>query len=330
MKRTLPIRSRSVLAAATAVLLAGGLAACGSGNSLEKSGGSGSGSSKAGSKSKGTLVVGSAGFTESKVLANMYALVLQKAGYTTSVQTVSDREIYEPALEKGDLAVVPEYAATMAEFLNTKINGPKATEQHPVASPDINSTEANLKKLAAQKGLTALAPGKAVDQNAFAVSQTFAAKYHLKTLSDLGRAGVPVTIAAGEECKTRPFCAPGLEKKYGIKVKGIDPKGVGTVPSKQAVQRGTDQLVLTVSTDATLPDFKLTLLQDDKKLQNADNVVPVLNTKKANKPDIAAALEKLTSVLTTQDLATLNRDVDAQRQKPADVAKTYLTQKGLL
>ncbi|MFD4793768.1 ABC transporter substrate-binding protein [Streptomyces anulatus] len=307
------------------VALAGSLAACG-GDSLEKEKG-GSGSS-AGDGKKGSLVVGSASFTESKVLAELYAQILGDAGYSTSITTVKNRELYEPSLEKGEIDVVPEYAATIAEFLNAKVNGAKEAQAAPVASGDAAATVAALEKLAGPLGLKVLPVGKAVDQNAFAVSKEFAEKNNLTTLSDLGKAKIKVKIAAGDECEVRPFCAPGLKKTYGIDVTGIDPKGVGTPQSKQAVRDGKVQLVLTTTTDAVLDG--LVFLEDDKKLQNADNVLPVLNAADAGAPEIAEALGKITSALTTEDLAELNRKVDAERAKPADVAKEYLESKGLI
>ncbi|WP_328537432.1 ABC transporter substrate-binding protein [Streptomyces sp. NBC_00344] len=311
------------------VALAGSLAACG-GDSLEKDKGGGAGSAQGGGGKKGSLVVGAAGFTESKVLAELYSQVLRQAGYKTSVTTVNNRELYEPSLEKGQIDVVPEYAATLAEFLNAKVNGAKAAEKKPVASGDVAATVAALKKLAEPRGLKVLPAGAAVDQNAFAVTKEFAAKNKLKSLSDLGASKTEVRIAAGDECTVRPFCAPGLKSKYGIGVTGIDPKGVGTPQAKQAVKDGTDQLVLTTTTDATLDTYGLVLLQDDKKLQNADNVLPVVNAGDAGGADIAAALGKLTTALTTGDLVQLNRKVDSERAKPADVAKDYLKTKGLI
>ncbi|CAL9495869.1 ABC transporter substrate-binding protein [Streptomyces sp. enrichment culture] len=310
-----------------ALALTGGLTACGGGSLEERGGSTGDPSGAAG---KGTLVVGSAGFTESQVLAELYAGVLTDAGYRTSIRTVENRELYEPSLEKGEIDVVPEYAATLAEFLNAKANGPKAPEEKPVASSDVNATVAALEKLAAPRGLKVLPAGEAVDQNAFAVTEEFAARHKLKTLSDLGRSKVKVKIAAGDECTVRPFCAPGLKSVYGIDVAGVDPKGVGTPQAKQAVKDGVDQLVLTTTTDATLDAFGLVLLKDDKKLQNADNVLPVVNAKDAGSPEIAAALGKITKVLSTADLVELNRKVDAERAKPADVAKAYLREKGLI
>ncbi|MGF3218331.1 ABC transporter substrate-binding protein [Streptomyces albidoflavus] len=312
------MRARALLAALLLTLLA----ACAGGPSLEDQG---QVTAPPGDSSR--LTVGSAGFTESDLLAQMYALLLRRAGYETELITVANRELYEPALESGRVDVVPEYAATFADWLNAKENGPDA---EPVGSPDLATTMKALRRLAAPRGLTVLDPGKAVDQNAFAVTREFAVEHSLRTLSDLGASGLPVRLAAGDECVSRPYCRPGLEKTYGIDVTAVDPKGVGTTQAKRAVQSGQDQMVLTTTTDATLDDFGLVLLEDDKKLQNADAVVPVVNRARARSERVARALDALAPVLTTADLAGLNRQVDSWRRLPEDVARAYLEEKGLL
>ncbi|MFJ9242035.1 ABC transporter substrate-binding protein [Streptomyces sp. NPDC101776] len=273
------------------------------------------------------LTIGSAGFTESDLLAQMYALLLKQAGYQTSLLTVANRELYEPALESGQIDVVPEYAATFADWLNAKTNGPDAPA---VGSPDLATTMKALRELATPRGLTVLDPGKAVDQNAFAVARSYAREHHLKTLSDLGASGLKVRLAAGDECVQRPYCEPGLKKTYGIDITAVDPKGVGTTQAKSAVQNGQDQMVLTTTTDATLDAFGLVLLTDDKHLQNADYVVPVVNRSRAGSPGVTKALGKLNDVLTTADLASMNQQVDSWRRLAQDVARTYLKEKGLL
>ncbi|MCX4850907.1 ABC transporter substrate-binding protein [Streptomyces sp. NBC_00893] len=273
------------------------------------------------------LTIGSAGFTESDLLAQMYALLLNRAGYSTKIISVTNREIYEPALENGQIDVVPEYAATFADWLNAKKNGADAT---PVGSPDLAATMKALRALAAPRGLTVLDAGRAVDQNAFAVTARYAAEHHLKTLGDLGRSGLPVRLAAGDECVQRPYCAPGLKKTYGIRVTAVDPKGVGTTQAKQAVQNGQDQMVLTTTTDATLDNFGLVLLTDDRHLQNADYLVPVVNRSRAGSEGVRKALGRLNTVLTTADLARLNEQVDSWRRLPEDVARNYLESEHLV
>ncbi|MFJ2784175.1 MULTISPECIES: ABC transporter substrate-binding protein [unclassified Streptomyces] len=321
-RRTLPgprrRRPRPALGAVLALVLAG----CGTGPSLENRG-----AVTAPPGDSHRLTVGSAGFTESDVLAQLYALLLQDAGHRTKILSVTNRELYEPALESGQIDVVPEYAATFADWLNAKTHGPDAPT---VGSPDLATTMTALRALAAPRGLTVLGPGRAVDQNAFAVTAAFAAEHRLKTLSDLGASGLPVRLAAGDECVVRPYCAPGLRKVYGIDVTAVDPKGVGTTPAKQAVQNGQDQMVLTTTTDATLDTFGLVLLADDKRLQNADHVVPVVNRARAGGPGVTRALARLNTVLTTADLARLNEQVDGWRRLPEDVARAYLRAEGLL
>jgi len=309
---------RRALALAAVMLLAG----CSTGPSLENQG-----AVTAPPGDSHHLTIGSAGFTESDLLAQMYSLLLKQAGYKTSLLTVANRELYEPALESGQIDVVPEYAATFADWLNAKTNGADAP---PVGSPDLDATMKALRQLATPRGLTVLAPGRAVDQNAFAVSASYARQHHLKTLSDLGASGLKVRLAAGDECVQRPYCEPGLKKTYGIDITAVDPKGVGTTPAKRAVQSGQDQMVLTTTTDATLSEFGLVLLADDKHLQNADYVVPVVNRSRAGGEGVTKALGKLNDVLTTADLAAMNEQVDSWRRLAEDVARTYLKDKGLL
>ncbi|MFF5426634.1 MULTISPECIES: ABC transporter substrate-binding protein [unclassified Streptomyces] len=314
------MRTARLAAGALAALLA--LAGCATGPALEDRG-----AVTAPPGDSHRLTVGSAGFTESELLARMYALLLEQAGYRTTLLTVTNRELYEPALENGQIDVVPEYAATFADWLNAKVNGPDAPA---VGSPDLTATMSALRRLAGPRGLTVLDPGRAVDQNAFAVTAAFAAEHRLRTLSDLGARGVPVRLAAGDECVRRPYCAPGLRKVYGIDVTAVDPKGVGTTQAKQAVRDGQDQLVLTTTTDATLDDFGLVLLADDRHLQNADHIVPVVNRARAGSPRVTRVLGRLNDVLTTADLADLNERVDSWRRLPEDVARAYLVAKGLL
>lgn len=311
-------RRRSLVPLAGVAALSMALTSC-AGQSLEQSGGGG----------EGSLVIGSAGFSESEIMAQLYAQLLADAGYRTRVQRLENRELYAPALEKGQIDIVPEYAATLAEFLNAKVNGAEAAERKPVASADPDATVKALTKLAEPRGLTVLAAGDAVNQNAFAVTRDFARKHNLRTLSDVGKAELKIRLAAGDECAERPFCQPGLERRYGIDVTRLDPKGVGTVQGKQSVRHGNNDMVLTTTTDASLAEFDLVLLEDDKGLQNADNVLPVVNTEDASDQRITNALDKLTRVLTTKDLVELNRKVDSERRKPVDVAEEYLKSKGL-
>jgi osmoprotectant transport system substrate-binding protein len=307
------------------ITLALGVSAC-SGSSDAFSG-STSGSSSGGSGGSGSLTVGGADFTEMLIMEQMYGQLLAKAGYTVDYKTAGNREIYAKSLESGEIDVVPEYAATMAEYLNQQANGPDAKA---IATSDPATTVAAMTPLAKAKGLSVLTPAQAADQNGFAVSKKFADANHITTLSQLAALKKPIRLAAVVECPKRPFCSPGLSSTYGLNITQILPLGFGSPQAKQAVLDGKADLALVGTTDATLSGLGLVLLEDDKHLQLADNLVPVVNAASAGTPEVAKVLDKLSAVLTTEDLAQLDAQVDAQRLKPADVARTYLQSKGLL
>jgi len=197
----------------------------------------------------GKIVVGAANFSENEILANLYVAVLKKAGYSASVKNVQSREVYEPALEHGQLDVMPEYAATLTEFLNSKDNGKNAK---PLASPDISTTIAALKTIAAKRGLMPLQPSAATDENAFAVRKDFAEANHLTTLSDLANYHGKLVLGGPPECPTRPFCEVGLKKVYGITFTGFKALDVGGPVTVAAIRNGNVQIGLVFSSDPAL------------------------------------------------------------------------------
>jgi osmoprotectant transport system substrate-binding protein len=277
---------------------------------------------------RGPLTVASAGYTESDVMAALYSALLTKGGYAVKVTSIPATDLLETSLEKRLVALVAQPAAGYTNQLNALIRGAGAA---PVASHDITATMAQLSPLALSRGLTPLKPTAAVDEFAFAVTRSYATLHGLTTLSDLGRVGTAVRLAAGDDCATAAWCQPGLLSTYGIKVSFLDPLGVDTTVAKNAVINKKDQLAAVVTTDGTLAAAKLVVLTDDKHLQAAGNLVPIVNTKSlAAHPDIATDLNKLVAVLSTDDVARMIAAVDIARQRPADVAAAYLRSKSLL
>lgn len=198
----------------------------------------------------GKIVVGAANFSENQTLANIYAQTLNAAGFQASVKTVGNRELYEPALEKGELQVVPEYAGTLTEFLNKKQNGPNAS---PKASGDLNATVQALTALGAKAGLKFGKPAEAADQNAFAVTKAFADKYGVSKLSDVAvKCPGGLTLGGPPECPQRPFCEPGLKDTYGINITGFQSLDAGGPLSKTALRAGKVAMALVFSSDAVL------------------------------------------------------------------------------
>ena len=313
---------RVVLAAVAAPLLL--VAACGDGgtDALDGSGDSADGGSS------GEVVIAYQDYTEMSIMAEMYAALLEAEGFDPTLKGVGDRAIYAGELESGEVHVAPEYVSSMTEFLNRDINGPDAP---PVAKPDVDATMAELEKLASEKNMTPLEPAEAEDANAFAVTQAFSDENDVTTLSDLGELGEPVALAAAADCPERPDCQKGLESVYGVKIGKFEPLGFGTPQTKSALTDGEVQVGQVGTSDGQVEQLELVVLEDDKDWQNAENLVPVVSTEflDAN-PEVLEILNKLSDVLTTEDLMTLNAKVDAERQLASDVAEDYLSSKGLL
>jgi osmoprotectant transport system substrate-binding protein len=316
---------RASVATLALVALAIGAAGCGDDDSGDTTP---SGTSTTSSGASGSITVGGADFTEMLIMEQIYALALKDAGFTVNVLSVTNRENYASALESGEIDVVPEYAATMAEFLNVEDNGPDAT---PVASGDVNPTVSALKKLAEAHGLAVLDVSQAADENAFMVTKAFADENGLETLSDLAALDQPIKLAAAQECPERPFCEPGLESTYGLNITEVLPLGYGSLQTKQAVQNGEAQLGQTGTTDGSLDQFDLVVLKDDQQLQNADNLIPMVNADTlAEHPEIADVLNAVSAALTTEILGQMNLKVDVERQQPEDVARDFLESAGLI
>jgi osmoprotectant transport system substrate-binding protein len=195
-----------------------------------------------------SVVVGAANFSESATLGEIYAAVLRSAGYAVEVQTIGNRETYLPALQSGQITLTPEYAATLAEFLNTAANGPDA---EPVASADPDATVDALTTLGPDAGLAFGAVSAAQDQNAFAVTTAFAEEHGVETLSDLASAcDGGVVLAGPAECPERPFCQIGLEETYDVRVAEFRSYDFGLIGD--AVRGGEASLGLVLSSDGSL------------------------------------------------------------------------------
>lgn len=199
----------------------------------------------------GALTVGAANFSENATLGELYKIALTAAGYKVTVQQIGNRELYEPALEKGDIDVVPEYAATLATFLNGKVNGKNAPDP---SSPELATTMKNLTALGEKSGLVFGQPSQAQDQNAFATTTAFADKYGVKTLSDLAAkcSGAATVLGGPPECPQRPKCQQGLESTYNFKAGTFNSLDAGGPLTKTGLKQGTISVGLVFSSDGAL------------------------------------------------------------------------------
>lgn len=310
-----------VVGAATLLAVAMLAAACGSsGDDDVSSDTSETTTTEAAPKQK--VVIGSFNFSESAILAHMYAKALEADGYPVEVRAnLGSREVVAPALEKGEIGLYPGYVATELEFLN-KGKGE--------ASGDVNATVQKLRSYLEPKSLTALEPSPAIDANAFAVTKATADELGLVKLSDVAaKANGKLVLGGPPECPTRPFCQPGLEKTYKIKFKSFKPLDAGGPLSKGALEKGDVDIALVFSSDGAIPAKGFVVLEDDKKLQNADNIVPIISFE-ASGGNVAEILNKISATLTTADLSELNKRADIDKEDPEALAEEYLKAKKLI
>ena len=269
-------------------------------------------------QSKGTVTVGTFNFSESGILGHIYGGALKAKGWTVKYRdNLGNREVVEPALERGDIDLYPGYAATELEFVN-KGKGE--------ATPDAQATASKLNTYLDPKSLKALNPSTAVDQNAFAVSKN--GKWSsMKKLSDLAAVGDQLTLGGPAECPKRPFCQAGLEKVYGIHFKAFKALDVGGPLTKAALDKGDIDVGLITSSDSAYATGKYVQLEDDKHLQNADNVTPVVRTKTVTS-DADSVLNAVSSKLNTDDLIAMNKKADVDKQDPDQIAADWLKSHG--
>jgi osmoprotectant transport system substrate-binding protein len=267
--------------------------------------------------SKGTITVAGFNFPESSILAELYGQALAHDGYTVNYKLLlGTREVVAPAIKSGQIDLYPGYAATELEFYNSGAGE---------ANGDATATTAKLNSHLSSLSLVALTPSAAVDQNAFAVTKATQTKYSLSKLSDLTAIGDQLVLGAGPECPTRPFCQPGLKTTYSINFKAFKALDTDGPLTRAAFKNGTIQVGLVFSSDADLNQLGLVVLQDDKHLENADNVVPIVRQAVATS-EVTSVLNKISAGLTTADLVTMNGQVELLHQDADAVAAAYLQQ----
>jgi osmoprotectant transport system substrate-binding protein len=266
---------------------------------------------------KGTLVVAGFNFPESSILAEIYGQALSHDGYTINYKlNLGTREVLAPAMKAGQVDLYPGYAASDLEYYNNKAGE---------ATGDPLATTAKLNSHLQSLSLLALTPSAAVDQNAFAVTKATQSKYSLTKLSDLAPIGSQLVLGAGPECPTRPYCLPGLQKTYGIQFKDFKALDTDGPATRAAFKNGSIQVGLVFSSDGDLNSLGLVVLQDDKQLEAADNIVPIIRQAAAS-DEVKKVLDAIDAKLTTADLVTMNAQVSLLHQDADAVATAWLQQ----
>ena len=278
-----------------------------------------------GSGDKGTVHIAGQNFGEATLLAAMYDELLTNAGYDTDVKLVDSRAAYIGTFPK-TIDVVPEYVGGIVNELNARKNGADAK---PFEAGDGQDLAKQGKSLLDEQGVTLLDLSSATDTNAFFVTKDYSESEGVTKLSDLK--GKSVVLAANPDCEGRLDCEGGLTDDYGIDITKVLPLGYASDQTYQSVLDGESQLGETSTTDGTLASQGLVVLEDDKQIQPAQNLVPAVGTEfLAAHPDVAQPLNDLMAALTTEKLTELNAKIAVDREKPEDVAHDFLTEAGLV
>jgi osmoprotectant transport system substrate-binding protein len=280
--------------------------------------GCGGGDSGGGRVDPDAIRVASFDFTESHVVAELYAQVLERAGIpVVRHMRLGSRESVEPALEQDVVDLVPEYTGTALTFLDR--GGRRATA-------DADSTYRLLKEAFAARGVIVLARSPASNQNALAVTSATAARLHLSQISNLEAVAPTLTFGGPPECQQRQFCLPGFEAVYGLRFKAFRPLDAAGPLTVAALQGNEVDVALLFTTTPQVASENFVLLEDDRGLQPADNVVPVVRRAVVDRygDRVAAALDPISTRLTSDDLRSLNGQVDVDGRTPAQAARAWL------
>jgi osmoprotectant transport system substrate-binding protein len=296
---------RNRILGATVVALALVAAACGSGEDSDTEG--------------PTIVVGSTNFGEQEILGEIFAQALENAGYPVETKfQLGTREVVNPALKSGEIDLMAEYTGTLLTF------------EGGTSSTDTEQTHSDLVEILEPLGLTALDYAPAQDKNGFVVTAETASEYGLAKVSDLEAQNGNLVLGGPPECPNREFCLIGLGSVYGLEFASFQPLDVGGPLTVAALDGGEIDVGLLFTSDGVIAAKGYVLLEDDKLLQPAENIVPVIRTSVLDEYDSALSdlLNDVAAEITTAELSELNKRFGLDAEDADVLAKEWLADKG--
>jgi osmoprotectant transport system substrate-binding protein len=306
------VKQMAAVGATVAALL---LAGCGGGDPLGQQ--SSAAPSASGGGASGPIVVGSANFTESTIIAEIYSQALAAKGIESSTKlNIGSREVYIKALQDSSISVVPEYTGNLLGFVDADATA-KTAEEVEAALPD-----------ALPDGLEVLKSSTAIDQDVYVVSKEFAEKNGVASLADLAKITDGVTVAGFSELEQRDYGPKGLTSVYNVKVKEFKPYDSAELMAEE-LNKGNVDVADLFTTASAISRNQLVQLEDPEQMILPQNVIPLVRSEVAQNSTATQALDAVQAALTTEDLIALNSKVDDDRQDPDQVAKEWLTSKGL-
>jgi osmoprotectant transport system substrate-binding protein len=266
-----------------------------------------------------TVRIGSANFTENRLLAEIYATALSIKGVKVERQFgIGSRETYFPGLRDGSIDLIPDYTGNLLQYLD-----PQATATAP----------ADVYAQVEQKlppSLKVLQPSAAEDKDAVVVTRAYATQNNLRSIADLTRLCPTATFGGPPEFQTRTYGIPGIQKAYGCTFKEFRALDSGGPLTVAALRDNTIQAADLFTTDTSIPDNDFVILDDPKSNFAAQQVVPLVNAAKLSNPAVADTLNRISAKLDTATLTDLNRRLDGpDKPDPAQVARDWLSSAGI-
>jgi osmoprotectant transport system substrate-binding protein len=274
-----------------------------------------------------TIRIGSDGFYEAKLMAEIYAQALEAGGYEVDRTGIGmgARKVSAPALESGQIDLKPEY-----------IGSGLAYYQPGQQTGDPAANQAALQAVLATKGggITVLDYSPAADQNAFVVRRETADELNLTTMSDLAAVQGQLRFGVATDCATNPVCAPALQSAYGLDVSNATKLAACDTPMVQALKGGTIDVGELCSTQPEIAVNGWVVLTDDKQTQPAENIAPLVRNdlldKLADRSGFEEILDAVSAAMDTATLTDLGRQVSVDNEDIAAVAEAWLQAKGLV
>jgi osmoprotectant transport system substrate-binding protein len=270
------------------------------------------------------ITVGSFDFPESVLLAEIYGQALAADHFPVRIlPDLGSRELVDSALMSGLVQLVPEYAGSALEFFS--LGRLSATSDAEAANRALTGSVAG-------RGLVPASPAPAQDANAIVVTAATAARYGLRSIADLARLAPGLMFGGPPECPGRAYCLPGLKRVYGLRFKTFTPLDAGGPLTLQALEEGDIGVALLFTTDPGIPARHLVVLADDRGLQPAENITPLVRRDVIARygPNLLAALNTVSALLNTGTLRALDARVELAGQDPRLVAGRWLRAHGLI
>ncbi len=270
------------------------------------------------------ITVGSFDFPESTVLADIYGDALKAKGFPVRIlPNLGSRELVDPALMSGLIQVVPEYAGSALQFISLG---------RLSATSDVMATSKALTELTAGQGVVAGLPAAAQNSNAIVVRPATASRYHLRSIADLARVAPRLVFGGPPECPGRAYCLPGLRQRYALRFKSFIALDAGGPLTLQALEAGDIDVALLFSTDPSISARHLVVLADDRRLQPAENITPLVSSDVVARygAGLMAVLNTVSARLDSASLRALNAQVENAGRTSRQVAERWLHAQGLL